>query len=36
MKEFNPGGLVLMKNHREGIFETKLDGPYEFEHYLDT
>ena len=35
VKEFNPGDLVLMKNRREGIFETKLDGPYEFVRYLD-
>ena len=36
VKEFNPGNLVLIKNRREGIFETRLDGPYEFVRYLDT
>ena len=35
VEEVNPGDLVLMKNHREGIFETKLAGPYEFVRYLD-
>ena len=35
VEEFNPGDLVLLKNRREGIFETKLAGPYEFVRYLD-